>query len=82
MSDLLKRTPSGKLLFAIAYEYRVTMGVWAPAMLYVHAVDAADARVQYLQSEYLENQKHMRLVGIAPVIGYFVHDNHGDKLSV
>ncbi len=81
-SKLIKQTPSGKYLYSIAYEFRESPGVWKPAILYVHATDAGDARVQYLQSEAEGNHRHMRIVGIAPVIGYHVNDNHGEDLTV
>ena len=76
---------NGKKLYAIAYEYKVGEGRytrWIPEVDYLHAIDDCDARLQYFQSEPPEVMRQVRIVGIAPVIGYHVHDNHGDKLSV
>lgn len=71
-----------KPLYAIAYEYRVRPGVWRPEIEYMHAEDNSDARLQFFRSEPNSNHRHMRIVGIAPVLGYFVNDNKGDALSV
>lgn len=81
-SRVLKQTESGKFLFAIAYEYRIKPGVWGADFVYLHAADAADARLQFFASEPTSLHKHMRVVGIAPVVGYQVNDNHGDDLTV
>lgn len=72
-------------LYAIAYEYRIGRGrtrKWIPEIDYLHADDGADARLKFFQSEPLEIMREVRMVGVAPVIGYFVDDNKGDKLSV
>ncbi len=71
----------GKKLYAIAYEYRVARGKWLPEIDYLHAVDDGDARLQFFLSETPEVMRETRVVGIAPVIGYFVNDNHGDDIS-
>ena len=78
----MKPTPSGKFLYAIAYEYRVRVGVWKPDIIYLHAKDDGDARIQFFQSESQVKWRHMRIVGIAPVIGFHVNDSKGDNLSV
>lgn len=72
-------------LHAIAFEYRVGRGRhtrWIPEIDYLHAVDVADARLQYLQSEPPSVMREVRIVGVSRVLGYFVDDNKGDKLSV
>ncbi len=71
-----------RLLYAIAYEYRVKRGKWVPDMDYLHANDAGDARWWFFQSEPPETFRQVNVVGVAPVIGYFVNDNHGEDLSV
>ncbi len=78
----------GKILYAIAYEKRVSYvkngqrrRKWIPGMEYLHAVDEGDARLQYFQSEAPQVMQEVRIVGVAPVIGYHVNDNHGDDIS-
>jgi hypothetical protein len=78
-------TEPEKKLYAIAYEYRLGRGrnrKWCADIDYLHATDAGDARLQYLNSEPPQVMREVRIVGIAPVLGYFVNDNHGEKLSV
>jgi len=81
---LTPTSASGKQLYAISYIYMVSPGVWKGDFLYVHASDAGDARLQYFQSNDPEvlQRRHVRIEGVAPVIGYFVNDAHGDDLSV
>lgn len=78
----------GKRLYAIAYERRVGYVKngerryrWVPEIEYLHATDEGDARLQYFQSELPQVMQETRVVGVAPVIGYFVNDNHGDDIS-
>lgn len=47
-----------------------------------HAKDDGDARLKFYRSETSRKMRKVQLVGIAPVIGYLVDDNHGDKLTV
>ncbi len=74
-------------LYAIAYEYRASKrkgasitNVWLPEFQYLHATSVGDARVQFLGSQ--SPHLHMRIVGIAPVLGFLVDDSHGDELTV
>lgn len=78
----------GKILYAIALEKRVSYVKngqrrrrWVPEVEYLHAVDDADARLQYFQSESPHVMQEIRIVGVAPVIGYHVNDNHGDDIT-
>jgi hypothetical protein len=72
---------SGKLLYSICYWHRVD-GRWREEFLYCHADDAGDARVQYFNSPIGRGLHDLRIVAIAPVVGYHVKDEHGEKLSV
>jgi hypothetical protein len=72
---------SGKLLYAICYWHRVK-GKMREEFLYCHADDDGDARQQYLNSSECRGLYDLRIVAIAPVIGYHVKDEHGEKLSV
>lgn len=80
--SLVQKTESGKILYCIAFEYRHAIGDWRASTLYLHAEDAGDARVQFFYSEDAATMKHIRVVGIAPAIGFQVHDSHGEELSV
>ena len=87
MSELLKRTEAGNLLFAICYEYRTARTDrghhhWSTGIEYLHAVDAGDARVKYLQWSPDKNRPHVRIVGIAPVVGYHALDDNADRVMV
>ncbi len=73
--------PEKRLLYAIAYEYRVKRGVWKPDIDYLHAVDDKDAHFAFFQSESPQVMRQVKVVGVAPVIGYFVDDKHGEQLS-
>ena len=66
-------------LYCIAYEYRATLHVWRADFMYLHAVSDGDARIQFLGSQ--SPHLHMRIVGIAPVLGYLVDDAHGEELT-
>jgi hypothetical protein len=79
----------GKTLYAIMYEKRVVYyrgrerrRKWVPGSEYLHAKDLEDARLQYFNSEAPKVMQEVRIVGIAPVIGYHVNDNHGDDITV
>ncbi len=47
-----------------------------------HAKDEGDARLKFWRSEQSREFRRIQLVGLAPVVGYLVDDNHGDKLTV
>jgi len=76
------KTDTKRTLYCICYEYRIRPGVWDCDKLYLHADDAGDARLQFFRSDSPETMRHIRIVGIAPSIGYFVDDKKGEELSV
>jgi hypothetical protein len=82
-SSLIHTSASGKQLYAIAYMYLVRPGEWKGDFLYVHAVDADDARLQYYRSNDPDmlQRRRVQITGVAPVIGYFADDEHGDNCS-
>ena len=89
MNPIIDVAKDGTILYAIAYERRIIYfkngqrrRKWVPGIEYLHAKDEGDARLQYFQSELPGVMQETRIVGVAPVIGYHVEDNHGDKLSV
>jgi hypothetical protein len=73
-------------LFALAMNVSTNGGLtWKPRMEYIHAKDAGDARVKYLNSEIMalkNNQLRIDIIGVSHVLGYFVNDTKGDILSV
>ncbi len=89
MNALIDKRKNGETLYAIAYERRVAYTArngqrrrkWVPEIEYLHAIDEGDARLQYFQSEVPQVMHETRIVGVAPVIGYHVNDNHGDDVS-
>lgn len=66
-------------LYAIAYEYKRGLNTWVPEFMYMHATSDGDARVQFFSSQ--SPHLHMRIVGIAPVLGFLVDDKHGEELT-
>lgn len=76
MGELLK-----KGLYAVAVErWAPRLNAWRPEeIVYVHGVDVANARFEYLRTN---PDKGTRIVALGPVIGYHVEDSHGEILSV
>ncbi len=75
-----RSSPDKKPLFAIAFE-RYVKGNPNPVesgIEYKLAADTAEARFQFCRS--YPSRRKMKIVGIAPVIGYFVEDKKGDIL--
>jgi len=70
-----------KPLYAICFE-RYVKGKPDPVetgIEYAIVSDAAEARFHFRRS--YPNARRMKIVAIAPAIGYFVEDNKGDILS-
>lgn len=80
--EMLGLKKSKKLLFCAIVEYShgskknhtITVD-----HIYCHAADMEDASFQVRMGE--PQSSVFRIVAIAPVVGFFVHDEHGDKLS-
>ncbi len=75
-----------KQLYCIAFTFRQpipgsTKKRWVSDKLYVHADDAGEARLIFFRSENPRTMREINITGIAPAIGMFVEDNHGEKLS-
>lgn len=74
----LNSTKEKKPLYCIAFvDKRSGKG----ELLYVHATDSGEARMQYMMSEQMK-LRHLELVGVSPVIGFHVNDSKGEDLSV
>lgn len=78
-----KAPKTDKILYCIAFSYwSVKKQRWISDMNYTHAKDIEEARLTFFQSETAGVMRRVNMVGIAPVIGYFVDDNKGQELSV
>ena len=76
------KTDTKRTLYCICYEYRIRPGVWGCDKLYMHGGNAGDVRLQFFRTDAPETMRHIRIVGIAPAIGYFVDDKKGNELSL
>ena len=70
-----------KRLYAIAYE-RYLEGQIYPRIDYLHAETERHAKAQFYRGISFKHLKQIKLIGISVVVGYHVHDEHGEKLSV
>lgn len=84
--EIVRRDEPPQKLYSVAYESlrkgrdaRDVHG-WKPNLEYFHADDGEDANIK--ACEILSGEKRVRIVAIAPVLGYHVLDSQGDKLSV
>lgn len=77
-SPLYNKDSKGRILYAVAYWFRGKFRID-----YCHAKNQANARYVFFASLPRKVRKRfVRIIDIAPVIGYNVLDNHGDKLIV
>lgn len=72
MSIIQEKRP----LFAIAF---ILKGA-SIQFEYLHAENVNHARIQFCAAH--PNRVKFHIIDIAPAVGYYVHDNHGDVLSV
>jgi len=63
-------------LYCAAFMVKTPKG-WEADMLYMHHESVEDARLEFFRSE----TRVVRQVQIAPVVGWFADDAHGDKVS-
>jgi hypothetical protein len=80
---VLSKNEPKRVLYAVAAEYSNRKDergndIWHPEIYHCHASNEAMARWIYTQS--CEHRLY-KIVSAAPVIGFFVKDNHGEKLS-
>lgn len=68
-------------LYCVAYEVQPPGGEVKGATEYLHAKDAGEA-LKYFWAGRRKDDYVLRVVGASVVIGYFVNDTKGDKLSV
>lgn len=71
--------PNKKQLFAVAVEiWNPRTKVLSPHIVYLHAEDTAHAGNQYKVTH--PNRRTHRIVGVAPVVGYFLEDGEEGKI--
>ena len=74
----------GLILFAIMVE-EFDGRNWKVRHEYMHGKDSAHVRSLFLQANAFKNVRIANVhgnYGVAPVLGFKVHDNHAEKLSV
>lgn len=77
MSRVLTVNSEGKMLYAIYAERRSRRGNVDPQILHVHAKNEGEAR--WIFSQDSDYRKYI-IIAVAPAVGFFVEDNHGDIL--
>lgn len=65
-----------RIFYAIAYERQVSKTEIKPGIEYTHASNAAAARYNFF-ADPINQKGRVRIVGIAPVVGYFQDDKTG-----
>ncbi len=69
----------GRILWGVAVEIWRKGTLVSATIAYLHADTASEARRDYLKSQPPPGAK---VVAVGRVIGYFVDDNQGNRLSV
>lgn len=79
----IRMTDKSQTLYCRAFTFLdVRTGKWIGEREYTHAASIEDARLTFWRSENEKTMRRINVVGVAPVIGYFVNDTKGDELSV
>jgi hypothetical protein len=68
-------------LYCVAYEVRRLVNRKIDVRVgfeYLHALDAANARFQFLNAH--TRVRGLHITGIAPAVGFEAKDSHGEKL--
>lgn len=70
-------------LYCRAYTYwDQRTKTWVGDKEYTHAFTIEEARLIFWRSENEQAYRVLNIVGVAPVIGYFVTDKYGKELTV
>jgi hypothetical protein len=73
--------PSGKILYAVAWE-KWFRGVQVSSTIeYLHAYSMRDAKRIFKRSKPRLPGVRYRIVAAAPAVGFHVNDNHGESLE-
>lgn len=76
-----EKTTTKKPLFAVAFRARKKRS-WNIHIEYLHAVDVEEARVLFTAgNSMMLVKRRMKIIGIAPAIGFFVEDKQGLVLN-
>ncbi len=87
--SILQKTATGKILYAICYEYQLPATQWRnrgdfrdwkTGIEYMHADSDGEVRIMFMNSQDPKFQRQCRIVGIAPAVGFHSADDHGEKL--
>ena len=79
--SIIQKT-NGKTLYRIMVEEFVPSTGWKTYFVHTHAIDIAEAKFWFnCASMGRQRRIAMNGFGIAPAIGFKVHDKHGEKLS-
>lgn len=78
---LITKSQNERILFCIAWEF-TKHGRTSTGFEYTHADSAGEARAIFLGGLKYQDARRTLIVGIAPVIGFFSKDEHGDRLTV
>lgn len=79
--QLITKSENGRILFCVAWEY-TRGGRTSTGFEYMHADSAGEARAIFLGGLKFREARRTLVVGVAPVIGFFSQDDHGDRLTV
>jgi hypothetical protein len=82
MSGVLVRK-NGKTLYRVMVEtFRPGVG-WRPdGYIHLHAANLGEAKIAFNRASYGRARRiALNGFGIAPAVGFYVHDKHGEKLS-
>ena len=79
MSRLRDQLENGRALYCACLE-RFTKGRWEADFVYLHADSTGHAHAQICASE--PNRQLVRIVAVAPVVGYHAQDDHGDTVTL
>jgi hypothetical protein len=72
-----KLAAKDKLFWSIAAEVQYGPRLWKPEIAQVFASDRASALASY----FLSQPKPVKIVAVAPTLGYWVNDKDGKELS-
>ena len=73
----MRRKPEERRLWSVAAEVNVGPNTWRPEIVEIQATNRAGA----LSAYFLSQLRPVRIVGVAPTLGFCVNDKDGNALS-
>ena len=70
------------VLFCVQYEFYQRDGSYSIIDENLHAKSGYQACEDFINSLKPGERKRIRIIAVAPVVGYLVDDKHGDRLTV